>query len=100
MYFLGMFQRRRRFMDFPTFFRYCPITLGSPQAISGSASALGAQKPGLFALLFLTTSSKKQQLGESALRSKQISKHPSSMGSDTVLTQEMDAAFVAGDRRV
>src|SRR5262249_50253814 len=40
----------------------------------GSAPALGARKPGLFALPFLTTFPKKQQLGESALRSKQISR--------------------------
>ncbi len=52
-----------------------------------SAPALGAQKPGIFALLFLTAFSKKQRLGESALRSKQISKGPNPRGSDTVLTQ-------------
>jgi hypothetical protein len=50
---------------------------------NSNAPALGAQKPGLFALPFLTTFSKKQQLGESALRSKQISKGLSTRVSDT-----------------
>jgi hypothetical protein len=55
------------------------------------APALGARPPALNALFFLATLSKKQQLRESAFRSKQISMTSNSRGSDTVLTQPAGA---------
>jgi hypothetical protein len=64
------------------------------QWLSKTRAWLGAQKPGPNALLFLTAFPKKQQLGESAFRSKQISKSSLRRGSDTVLSQPMCTGII------
>jgi len=72
--------------------RFCPSfqSRSNPNSVQpDSTPALGARRPGLNALLFLTPFSQIQQLGESALRSKLIPTVLNLGGSDTVLTQGM-----------